>query len=177
MAILTLEDVRARLQPLLQTGETLQHWAFGQTKPKPSRGLLLLFPVVVVLGIGVAVFGARAAIALGLIEPGPMMPVVGAPLTFLVLGPYMYLWLKGILRCAVGLTDKRVLIADMAEGPDSRSRAEVSLADSTSVTGRAGFLPQLTVRSSDGVLKFAFPLNVRGNKEQAVAIVQRVAGR
>jgi hypothetical protein len=177
MATPTLEDVREQLQPVLQTGESLEHWAFGQTKPKPSVWVLLLLPVVLIAGIALAIFGAQVAIAIGVIKPGPMMPVVAIPLSLLVLGPYMYLLLKGVVRCAVGLTDRRLLVVDFATGPDAKPTKGIPISDSSSLTGRAGLIPQLTVRQDDAVLNIAFPLNVRGNKEQAVAIAQRFAAR
>lgn len=173
MATPTLEQVHARLLPLLSAGETLQHWAFGQTKPKPSWWLLLLFPVVLVLALFVAVTGAQVAIGIGLIEPGPMMPVVGVPLGFVIFAPYMYLLLKSIFKCAVGLTDRRLLVVDLADGGKQAPTREVSLAESGAVKSSAGFVPQLVLPGSDRPLKVAFPLNVRGNKEQATAIAQK----
>ena len=64
MATLNPEQVQGRSQPLLRT-ERRQHWAFGQTKPKPKLWVLLLFPVALLLAIVVAVFGAQLAIGIG----------------------------------------------------------------------------------------------------------------
>lgn len=177
MATLNLEQVQGRLQPLLRDGETLQHWAFGQTKPKPKLWVLLLFPVALLLAIVVAVFGAQLAIGIGLIEPGPMMPLVGVPLAVLVLGPYLYLVLNGISQCGVGLTNRRLLIVDLREGDNRMPTKEFSAADGAPFKFSVGLVPQLTVRSQEGVLKLAFPLNIRGNKEQATAMAERFAGR
>ena len=177
MSTPSLEQVQAKLKPLIGDGETLSNSAFAQTMPK--RKMLLLFPMVVLLMSFVGVFAARLLNAFGLIEPGPMMPAVGMLLGFpFVMGPYLYYLSKGTSKCAVGLTSRRLLIVDLSDGESRMPTKQFSTAAAASFKSSvgfvfgAGFATQLTVPTPDGEVRLVFPSAFRGNKDQAMAITQ-----
>src|SRR5437879_3999873 len=107
--------------------------------------------------IAVAVFAAQLAIAAGIIEPGPMMPVVGILAVTPLLGLYLYLGLRKVRRYAVGLTEGRLILADVTQAQPSSSQ-DYPLGECSRFSGSSGLVPKLTIRGAQGVLKLQFPL-------------------
>ena len=173
MATPTSESIAGELRNHLEAREELVNWAFAQTRP--PLWMLLLLPLILVPMIVLGRIVADIAIGAGLIEVGPMMPVVMVLGGFPVLGPYLYLGLRRIRTYAVGTTPTRLLVADLKADPQVRFRA-YPLDARESFSGSTGLVPKLKIRSGGIVHNLQFPLTIKGNKEQAIAIVQRLTG-